>query len=234
KVCIHQNQFKSEVQQLMTNLQKARSGTLSNEELKLYQFQAQALNKAIKIVDEFKMTASNESEIANLRLQLIPYMNALLACLMKQVLFINQQMIDDIGCELQRLEKFPTYWKLQAKASEINHPSLRSKLQEVKIYMSPTKKFNHDVERQVLNLLRECELCIPGGLGISKSEKVMIAQAVGLRQGHWYKCPNGHIYCIANCGQANQAAKCPECSASIGGVNHNLVHGNLRADSEMF
>jgi hypothetical protein len=35
-----------------------------------------------------------------------------------------------------------------------------------------------------------------GGLGISDDEKRMILQAMSLRPGHWYKCPNGHVYCI--------------------------------------
>ena len=34
------------------------------------------------------------------------------------------------------------------------------------------------------------ELFVPG-LGITNEEKIQIVQAIGLRQGHWYKCPNG-------------------------------------------
>ena len=31
------------------------------------------------------------------------------------------------------------------------------------------------------------------GLGISNEERVMIVKAIGLSQGHWYKCPNGAL-----------------------------------------
>ena len=31
------------------------------------------------------------------------------------------------------------------------------------------------------------------GLGISDDERKMIVKAMGLRSGHWYKCPNGKI-----------------------------------------
>ena len=30
----------------------------------------------------------------------------------------------------------------------------------------------------------------------------MIIDAIGLSGGHWFKCKNGHYYCIADCGGA--------------------------------
>ncbi|PCH43420.1 nucleoside triphosphate hydrolase protein [Wolfiporia cocos MD-104 SS10] len=47
--------------------------------------------------------------------------------------------------------------------------------------------------------------------------------------GHFYKCPNGHTYVIADCGGANERAHCPECGAAIGGAGHYLDSGNTRA-----
>lgn len=65
--------------------------------------------------------------------------------------------------------------------------------------------------------------------GLTKEERIEIVNAVGLRQGHWFKCPNGHYYCIGECGGAMQTAVCPECGSSIGGTNHTLVGGNQLA-----
>jgi len=48
--------------------------------------------------------------------------------------------------------------------------------------------------------------------------------------GHYYTCPNGHIYVIADCGGANQVSQCPECGAQVGGSGHNLLSGNRRAE----
>ena len=28
----------------------------------------------------------------------------------------------------------------------------------------------------------------------------IVDQAEGMGTGHWFKCPNGHFYCIADCG----------------------------------
>jgi len=44
--------------------------------------------------------------------------------------------------------------------------------------------------------------------------------------GHWFKCPNGHYYCIGGCGGAMETARCPECKEQIGGDNHTLLSTN--------
>ena len=45
-----------------------------------------------------------------------------------------------------------------------------------------------------------------------------IIKAMGLSRGHWYECPNGHVYAIGECGGAMEESKCPECNAKIGGT----------------
>ncbi|CAD7696269.1 unnamed protein product [Ostreobium quekettii] len=51
--------------------------------------------------------------------------------------------------------------------------------------------------------------------------------------GHVYRCPNGHVYIIGECGRAWEEARCAECGATIGGRNHKLASGNAAAD-DMF
>lgn len=70
------------------------------------------------------------------------------------------------------------------------------------------------------------------GLGISDEERQMIVSAVNMKPGHWYKCPNGHVYLITECGGAMVSRRCPDCDATIGGGNHALASGNQVA-SEM-
>lgn len=69
------------------------------------------------------------------------------------------------------------------------------------------------------------------GMVVTMQERQLIVKAIGLKAGHWYKCPNGHFYCIGECGGANQLSRCPEagCGASIGGSSHRLVTGNAHA-----
>ena len=45
----------------------------------------------------------------------------------------------------------------------------------------------------------------------------MIHKAMGFDKGHWFKCPNDHIYCITECGGAMEKSFCPDCKAEIGG-----------------
>ncbi len=70
---------------------------------------------------------------------------------------------------------------------------------------------------------------LQGGLGISQEEKEMVLKAMNFGKGHWYKCPNGHIYSIGECGGASQIGICPECKTSIGGTSHRLLSGNSLA-----
>jgi len=68
------------------------------------------------------------------------------------------------------------------------------------------------------------------GVGcITEQERTEIVKAIGLNKGHWFKCPNGHFYCIGECGGAMEKAKCPECKADIGGAGHRLTDGNVHA-----
>ena len=64
---------------------------------------------------------------------------------------------------------------------------------------------------------------------ITEEERVQIVKAIGLSKGHWFKCANGHIYAIGECGGAMQEAKCPECGVKIGGQNHTLAANNSLA-----
>ena len=53
-----------------------------------------------------------------------------------------------------------------------------------------------------------------------------VGSGVGSFGGHWYECPNGHIYTIGECGGAMEESTCPECGAKIGGKQHKVTDGN--------
>ena len=48
-------------------------------------------------------------------------------------------------------------------------------------------------------------------------------------QGHLYRCPNGHVYLIGECGGAMAPGRCVECGATIGGAHHQLQADNSSA-----
>lgn len=61
---------------------------------------------------------------------------------------------------------------------------------------------------------------------VTEREKREVIEAMGMGRGHWYRCPNGHVYTIGECGGAMQESVCPECGERIGGRSHVLVSTN--------
>ena len=84
-----------------------------------------------------------------------------------------------------------------------------------------TKQDADDIEATINEIRGKCGLN-----SLTPEERVMIVKAMNFAKGHWYKCPNGHIYAIGECGGANQQRACPECGETIGGENHRLAQGN--------
>ncbi|XP_045618372.1 NFX1-type zinc finger-containing protein 1 [Procambarus clarkii] len=157
-----------------------------------------------------------------------PMMEAIVELVMQQSSIIAPQMIDEVSCEMQRLMILPAYWTLQEKFTTNSNDSLMEIKAKLEKFMDPTIKFDSERDIKVQALLKESEKHV-GVLGISQSEKIMILQAMGFRQGHWYKCPNGHIYCITECGRAMEEGQCPDCGSRIGGGSHRLRSDNAVA-----
>eukprot|EP00755_Sulcionema_specki_P009898 Sspe_Gene.44944::Locus_22125_Transcript_2_2_Confidence_0.500_Length_15952::g.44944::m.44944 len=72
------------------------------------------------------------------------------------------------------------------------------------------------------------DMYVPGCAWASEMQTVMM----GMAREHvtWYKCPNGHLYTIGECGGAMESRKCTHkgCNALIGGQNHVSAAGNRR------
>ncbi|CAI5945837.1 unnamed protein product [Closterium sp. NIES-65] len=80
--------------------------------------------------------------------------------------------------------------------------------------------------------LHELELSVrdePRYFAVTEREKADVYEAIGLGGGHWYRCPNGHVYVIGDCGMAMQESRCPECGAAVGGGSHRLRADNTTA-----
>ena len=64
------------------------------------------------------------------------------------------------------------------------------------------KPFTPKTEEKWKELIKELGKYTAAGLCISPAERDQIVKAMGLPSGHWYTCPNGHVYAIADCGGA--------------------------------
>ncbi|XP_062400969.1 NFX1-type zinc finger-containing protein 1 [Sardina pilchardus] len=146
----------------------------------------------------------------------------------------SEQQVWDLERELQRLSFLA---ELNSRCGMTGSMPLTVRVKEevdaVRQVLEDTGPFTEADEDRVKRALADLDGKLPrGGLGIDDQERVMIVRAMALPRGHWYKCPNGHVYAIGDCGGATVSRRCPDCNALIGGANHNLNTGNEVA-SEM-
>jgi len=144
------------------------------------------------------------------------------------------QRLNELSFESQRIDYLLNFYLLESKVDKASFEN-NSDLKKVRDLMKILKEnlilkiqpFNPVIEQKVkgsftaLKKLTKFEL--------TKQEKKMIHKAMGLTQGHWFKCPNGHTYCITECGGAMEKSTCPDCKEEIGGTNHSLLPSNTLA-----
>jgi hypothetical protein len=141
---------------------------------------------------------------------------------------ISQQQVEDFTPELQRLQYTQMFLTYKAQVSV--YPQLAGLVTEG-LNIDRHRKFDRSSEARARAILAKAkEICkyLPG-LAITEAERIQIVNAIGLASGHWFMCPKGHVYAIANCGGATMESTCNECGSIIGGANHAL-----RSDNSFF
>lgn len=156
-------------------------------------------------------------------------------------ILVNQRLTE-MSSESQRIDKLLDFYLMEKNVNVLmwdksynksaedleKIEDLRKQLKEILVLR--IQEFNPDVEQKVKDLFES--LAELTDFKISKQELQMIHKAMNLSQGHWFKCPNDHIYCITECGGAMEKSTCPECKEEIGGTSHQLLSSNKLA-SEM-
>ena len=166
-------------------------------------------------------------------------LNQELRCVQKFLMqmSLTDQQLSDIQCEIQRLNCVIRLFSIHSLLKERNcdvtpedNESLEVNVSQV-YYCSGTKgtvKMSEYLAEETNSLItrfkKEYKL-----EGLTDAERIEIVKATGLSKGRWFKCPNGHYYCIGECGGATEVAKCPECDAKIGGTHHTLLADNAFA-----
>ncbi|CAG5118745.1 unnamed protein product [Candidula unifasciata] len=110
---------------------------------------------------------------------------------------------------------------------EVRHVTM---LGQTVIQLSAHKRADPAAVKEAKTLCDKLKEIIPDThIALTAAEKLEIVRAVNVSRGAWYKCRNGHIYAIGECGQAMEESVCPECKAKIGGANHQLLTDNAWA-----
>ena len=149
--------------------------------------------------------------------------------------FLSQQQVEDAVCECRRLscaaKLCDLLCKLHDKNCKLNPNEELSISHQVKVIHESgwkRKRMDEEHESAVLKVIKDISETYHVD-GLSVKERNTIVSAIGLPKGHWFKCPNGHLYCIGECGGAMETSKCPECGETIGGQQHTLTSGNVHA-----
>ncbi|XP_064132257.1 NFX1-type zinc finger-containing protein 1 isoform X2 [Loxodonta africana] len=148
----------------------------------------------------------------------------------KKRLSFTSQELGDLQSEIQRLTFLVNLLTRCKMAEGKVKGSVAEEVSSVRKILMSTCKFTEEDEQLVQEKMEALKASLPcSGLGISEEERVQIVNAMGYPRGHWFKCPNGHIYVISDCGGAMQRGTCPDCKAVIGGINHTLERSNQLA-----
>lgn len=155
-----------------------------------------------------------------------------LLLLEKRKYFTKQESADiaDELCRLRYLRNFLLYKNRIRNRNMDLDEELKRRIVVADRMLTDGKKFTEARQKKVKRTLDMLKEAVPkNGLGITDEERIQITQAMGMGKGHWFKCPNGHVYAIGDCGGATVEGRCPECSATIGGGSHTLRSDNALA-----
>ncbi|XP_047991491.1 NFX1-type zinc finger-containing protein 1-like [Leguminivora glycinivorella] len=139
---------------------------------------------------------------------------------------ISQQQQVDIGQEMKRMNSIVQLAQILELSKNTTNAEVLAVAKTAKEAVLTWSLYDEEKSVECLKKLEEAVKL--SGIA-SREERAMIVRAIGLKAGHWYKCPNGHFYCIGECGGAMRLSTCPDCGAAIGGQRHALTAGNQHA-----
>lgn len=150
--------------------------------------------------------------------------------------YLSSQEVNDINCELNRFIAFLHLCRLESTKiykMHCNNAHIQYQYDIARKTVCSVKKFTAEQNSIFRQSLGNLNRTLNNAIVLPTQERQQIVKALNLKQGHWYKCPNGHIYVITECGRAMQVSKCNECGAKIGGRRHTLLSSNQVA-TEMY
>ncbi|NXS11506.1 ZNFX1 protein, partial [Neodrepanis coruscans] len=203
---------------------KLKDSDLSTKSIGLIENQFNFYKRAADLTASISKIAENKRKGLKKRLEEVQQW------LDKPRVNFTEQELSDLLSEIQRLTYLSNILAMCNASSSMMSPVLEAEIASALEILEGTKKFTEKdelaVKAHVKKISTELPVSVPG---LSEAERVQIVEAIGCPRGHWFKCKNGHIYVIGECGGAMERSKCPECHEVIGGTNHTLDSTNSLA-----
>lgn len=183
---------------------------LSLQDLQTYESKIQIF---VHIFDMFKKTELKSADLGKEATDFVEFL-----ALRLHDCDMTNQLITDTEPEIKRLSRILQLLQIrESKPLAVMNPNAKETYNAIYKLVYSVLRYTDNHDAVVQKTL------------IKEKEKIEITRALGMEQGHWFKCPNGHLYVIADCGGAMEVSKCNECGAKIGGTNHQLLADNVHS-----
>nr|CAD7448951.1 unnamed protein product [Timema bartmani] len=202
-----------------------------NKRNNLSSHDAETLGIQIQILEQLEDAFVSAARVSNDsgKKKMIKFVDQLIQVIIERDDYLSQQEVKEINIELQRfhrLSQMITIESLYSFQTTIKQHGKMQDYEEANKVLDSIKKYTGDKDDRVNQIIRDLQSILRNSLEFHENERKEIVKAMGLKQGHWFKCPNGHIYVITECGGAMEVGKCNECGAAIGGTQHRLLDTN--------
>lgn len=105
----------------------------------------------------------------------------------------SDQALREAGFELTRFDLLSKYIELEGKLNTSKNPRVseeaRRRFHQSLDRLRSGEPLTNDIEAEAKRVANGLQPLL-GGLGISNEERIQIVKALGMGQGHWFKCPN--------------------------------------------
>ena len=151
---------------------------------------------------------------------------------------LNTQLKEQVDCLfIVNFRKVSSYFQNFSKFTEEFYKTLERKVLNLFLYAKIKNPFftsnysyiyNNNNSNMIFHLI-QTNFCIQDiknkmrDINLAFKETVEILKGLGTK---WYKCPNGHLYVVGNCGELVQTGICPDCHSVIGGRGYVPAQGN--------
>nr|CAD7415986.1 unnamed protein product [Timema poppensis] len=208
--------------------------SLSNRRDNLSSYDVETLGIQIQILEQLEDSFVSAARVSNDsgKKKLINFVDQLLKVIIIRDDYLSQQEVKEINIELQRfhrLSQMSIVESLYSFQTTIDRHGKMQDYEEAAKMLDSIEKYTGDKDVRVNQIIRDLQSILRESLEFHENERKEIVKAMGLKQGHWFKCPNGHVYVITECGGAMEVGKCNECGAAIGGTQHRLLDTNRLA-----